>query len=158
MPTIHLTHFFPAPPEVLFDLARHVGVHKESMSRYKEEAVAGTRFGLLENGETVTWRGKHFYRDRLIRMKVTEMKRPEMYILEQLQGNFKSLRHEYYFKPCENGSLLISLFHYELKHGWLGKIMDQLILRRYFRNILEQRNKTILKYVTSGRWKPLLNK
>ena len=158
MPTIHLTHFFPAPAEVLFDLARHIGVHKESMSKYKEDAVAGTRFGLLEKGETVTWRGKHLYRDRILRMKMTEMVRPDMYVVEQVQGGFKSLRHEYHFKTCENGSLLINLFHYEVKYGWFGKIMDHLVLRRYLKNILEERNQTIRDYAVSGRWKPLLNK
>ena len=158
MPTIHLTHFIPAPVEVLFDLARHVGVHKESMSRYKEDAVAGTRFGLLENEETVTWKGKHLYRERFIRMKVTAMKKPEMYVVEQLQGNFRSLRHEYHFKSCENGSLMINLFNYELKLGLIGTILDRLFLRRYFRNLLEERYKTINQYVISGRWKPLLNK
>lgn len=158
MTTIHLTSFFPASAEVLFDLARHIGVHKESMSKYKEEAVAGTRFGLMEKGETVTWKGKHFYRDRIIRMRVTEMKKPELFIVEQVQGNFKSLKHEYHFKTCENGALLINLFHYEMKHGWIGKIIDRLVLRRYFKNMLEQRNQTIRNYAVSGRWKPLLNK
>ena len=158
MPTIHLTSFFPAPAEVLFDLARHIGVHKESMSKFKEDAVAGTRFGLLEKGETVTWKGRHLYRDRILRVKVTEMIRPDMFVVEQLQGEFRSLRHEYHFKPCENGSLLINLFHYELKYGWFGKLADKFYLRRYFREILEHRNQVIRDYALSGRWKPLLTK
>ena len=62
MPTIHLTTFIAAPYNVVFDLSRHIGLHKESMSAYKEEAVAGTRFGLIEKEETVTWKRRYVYR------------------------------------------------------------------------------------------------
>lgn len=48
MPTIHLTTFIAAPVNIVFDLSRHIDLHKESMISYKEEAVAGTRFGLIE--------------------------------------------------------------------------------------------------------------
>ena len=41
MPTIHLTTFIAAPADVVFDLSRHIDLHKESMSKFKEEAVAG---------------------------------------------------------------------------------------------------------------------
>ena len=44
MPTIHLTTFIAAPAQVVFDLSRHIGVHKESMANYKEDAVAGMAF------------------------------------------------------------------------------------------------------------------
>ena len=65
MPTIHLTTFIAAPVDVVFDLSRHISVHKESMSKFGEEAVAGTRFGLMEKDETVTWKAKHFFKTRL---------------------------------------------------------------------------------------------
>lgn len=48
MPTIHLTTFIAAPANIVFDLSRHVSVHKEAYTGYKTDAVAGTRFGLLE--------------------------------------------------------------------------------------------------------------
>jgi ligand-binding SRPBCC domain-containing protein len=158
MPTIHLTTFIAAPAAVVFDLARHIGLHKESMSRFKEEAVAGTRFGLIEKEETVTWKARHLYKERLIRMKVTEMIKPEMYTGEQVQGGFKSLKHEHYFKPCENGTLLIDIFHYEMRYGLLGKVFGKFYISQYVKKILELRNKKIKEYAESGRWKPFLNK
>jgi ligand-binding SRPBCC domain-containing protein len=158
MPTIHLTTFIAAPAAVVFDLARHIGVHKESMSSFKEEAVAGTRFGLIEKDETVTWKAKHFYRDRIVRMKVTEMVKPERYTVEQLHGALRSIRHEHFFKPCENGTLLIDFFHYETRYGLLGNIFSKLYLTKYIKRILELRVKKIKEYAESGRWKPLLNK
>lgn len=158
MPTIHLTTFIAAPAEVVFDLSRHIGLHKESMSHYKEEAVAGTRIGLIEKDETVTWRAKHLFKNRLLRVKITEMQKPEMFTDEQLQGDFKMMKHEHYFKPCENGTLLIDLFHFETPYGMLGKWLNALYLTHYLKKLLEQRNNSIKATAESDRWKLLLNK
>src|SRR4051794_6781503 len=95
MPTIHLTTFIAAPAKVVFDLSRHIGLHKETMASHKEEAVAGTRFGLIEKEETVTWKAHHLFRNRLMRVKVTEMKKSEMFTDEQLEGSLQMMKHEH---------------------------------------------------------------
>ncbi|HRE37334.1 MAG TPA: SRPBCC family protein [Chitinophagaceae bacterium] len=158
MPTIHLTTFIAAPAEVVFDLSRHIGMHKESMSHYKEEAVAGTRMGLIEKEETVTWRAQHLFKNRLLRVKITEMKKPELFVDEQLQGDFKMMKHEHHFKPCENGTLLIDLFHFETPYGIVGRWLNALYLTNYMKKLLEQRNRTIKEVAESDRWKRLLIK
>ena len=117
MPTIHLTTFIAAPVSVVFDLCRSVDLHKKSMSHYKEEAVAGTRFGLIEKDDTITWRAKHLFKTRLLRVKITDMKKPEQFTDEQLQGDFVMMKHEHHFKPCDNGTILIDLFHFESPYG-----------------------------------------
>ena len=158
MPTIHLTTFIAAPAEVVFDLSRHIGLHKESMSHYKEEAVAGTRMGLIEKEETVTWRAKHFFKNRLLRVKITEMEKPLMFTDEQVQGDFKMMKHEHHFKPCENGTLLIDLFHFETPYGIIGKWFNSLFLTNYLKKLLEQRNRAIKEVAESDRWERLLVK
>ncbi len=158
MPTIHLTTFIAAPAQVIFDLSRHIGVHKESMANYKEDAVAGTRFGLIEKEETVTWRALHLFKTRLMRVKITEMKKPEMFTTEQLQGDFKMMRHEHHMKPCDNGTILIDLFYFESPYGILGQWFNSLFLTNYIKRMLEQRNKTIKEFAEGNRWKKLLIK
>ena len=158
MPTIHLTTFIAAPAQVVFDLSRHIGLHKESMSAYKEEAVAGTRFGLIEKDETVTWKAKHLFKSRLLRVKITEMVKPEMFTDEQLEGDFKMMKHEHHFKPCENGTIFIDLFHFESPYGLLGQWFNSLYLTKYMKRLLEQRNNTIKEFAESDKWKKLLIK
>ena len=158
MAVIHLTTFIAAPVDVVFDLSRHIDVHKRSMSSYKEEAVAGTRFGLIEKDETVTWKAKHFFKTRFLRVKVTDMKKPDRFTDEQLNGDFKMMKHEHHFKPCDNGTIMIDLFEYEVPYGWLGKIFDKLYLSKYIIHLLHQRNKTIREYGESDKWKRLLIK
>lgn len=158
MPTIHITTFIAAPVNVVFDLSRHIGVHKESMSRYKEEAVAGIRFGLIEKEETVTWKARHLFKNRLLRSKITEMKKPDLFIDEQVQGDFKMMKHEHHFKPCENGTIVIDLFYFESPYGVLGKWFNRLYFTGYLKRLLEQRNTTIKKLAESEKWKKILIK
>jgi ligand-binding SRPBCC domain-containing protein len=156
MPTIHLTTFIQAPAARVFDLARSIDLHKLSMEKFREEPVAGIRSGLIEQGETVTWRARHLFKNRLLRARITEMKRPEKFVDEQAEGDFRFMRHEHYFKPCENGTILIDLFHFETPYGWLGKMVNSIYLNNYMKRMLEHRNEVIKKYAESDQWRKVL--
>ena len=158
MPTIHLTTFIAAPAQIVFDLSRHIGLHKESMSKFREEAVAGTRFGLVEKEDTITWKAKHLFKNRLLRVKVTDMEKANKFIDEQVEGDFRMMKHEHYFKACDNGTLLIDLFHYESPYGMFGRWFNNLYLTKYLKGLLERRNNFIKDYAESGKWKKLLEK
>ena len=157
MPTIHLTTFIAAPAEVVFDLSRHIGFRKEMLSRYKGEAVAGTRTKLLDKDETITYRARHLFKKRILRTKVTDIEKAQRFIDEQVMGDFKMMKHEHHFKACENGTLLIDLFHFESPYGILGQWFNNLYLTKYLRRLLEERNNKIKEYAESGRWRKLLS-
>ena len=48
-----------------------------------------------------------------------------MFTDEQVKGDFKMMKHEHHFKPCENGTIMIDLFHFESPYGAIGKIVQQ---------------------------------
>jgi len=158
MPTIHLTTFISAPAERVFDLSRSIDLHKKTMAHTGEQAVAGTTAGLIELEETVTWKAKHFFRTRVLKVKITAMNRPESYTDEMVNGDFKSLKHEHHFKQINNGTLMIDLFSFEMPYGGFGKITASLILKSYLKKLLEQRNQSIKEYAESEKWKFILNK
>lgn len=158
MPNIHITTFIAAPVERVFDLSRNIDLHKQSMTKHKEEAVAGTRFGLIEKDETVTWKAKHLFKTRFLRTRITEMIKPNIFIDEQSKGDFKMLKHEHHFKPCENGTIMIDLIHFETPYGNIGKWFNTLYLTKYVRKLIEQRNKTIKEFAETEKWKKLLLK
>ena len=158
MPVIHLTTFIAAPVERVFDLSRNIDLHKESMKQFKERAVAGTTFGLIEKDETVTWMAKHFFKTRVLRVGITEMKKPIRFTDEQKQGGFKMMKHEHHFKPCENGTIMIDVFEFETPYGMLGRILNTFYLNSYIKRLLDQRNKTIKEFAESNKWKRLLEK
>jgi len=156
MPNIHLTTFIAAPVDRVFDLSRNVDLHKKSMIKYKEEAVAGIRFGLIEKDETVTWRARHLFKTRLLRSRITEMVKPQIFVDEQSQGDFKMMKHEHHFKPCENGTIMIDVIHFETPYGAMGRWFNTLYLTKYVRKLIEQRNNTIKEFAETDKWKRLL--
>jgi ligand-binding SRPBCC domain-containing protein len=157
MPTIHITTFIQGPPDRVFDLARSIDLHKKSMAHTKEEAVGGTRMGLINLQETVTWKARHLGKTRILKSKITEMKKPDHFTDEMMKGDFRSLKHEHHFKAIENGTLMIDYFHYEIPYGILGKFLDGIYLKKYLTKLIETRNLAIKKYAESDQWSRVLN-
>ena len=60
MPTIYLSTFILATPEIVFDLSRNIDLHQISTKQTYEKVIAGKMSGLIELDESVTWRAKHF--------------------------------------------------------------------------------------------------
>jgi ligand-binding SRPBCC domain-containing protein len=158
MPIIHLTTFISAPPERVFDLSRSIDLHKKSMVHTGEQAVAGTTAGLIELDETVTWKARHLFKTRVLKVKVTEMKKPQSFTDEMANGDFKRMKHEHHFKQVDNGTILIDLFSFESPYGSLGKIANRLFVNRYIKKLLEHRNNIIKEYAESEKWKFILNR
>lgn len=158
MPTIHLTTFIAAPADRVFDLARSIDLHKQSMTKHKEEAIAGVRFGLIEKDETVTWRARHLLKNRILKSRITEMKKPVMFTDEQVEGDFKLLKHEHHFKPCDNGTIMIDIINFESPYGAIGKSFNKIYLTKYLRKLIEQRNAVIKKFAEGNEWKKILSK
>jgi len=128
------------------------------MAQTNEQAVAGTRFGLIELNDTVTWKAKHLMKIRIMKVKITAMDRPHAFTDEMLEGDFKSMKHEHHFKQINNGTFLIDLLSFEIPYGRFGKMASQLFLNRYMKNLLEYRNRMIKDYAESEKWKFILEK
>jgi ligand-binding SRPBCC domain-containing protein len=158
MSSIHLTTFIAAPVTRVFDLARSIDMHKQSMTKHKEEAVAGIRFGLIEKDETVTWKAKHLFKTRFFRSEITQMKKPDMFVDEQVKGDFKMMKHVHHFKPCDNGTIMIDLVEFEAPYGSFGKLFSKLYLTGYLKSLIEQRNKTLKEFAESEKWRKFLHK
>jgi ligand-binding SRPBCC domain-containing protein len=157
MPSIHLTTFIAAPVSRVFDLARSIELHKHSMNNHNEEAVAGTRFGLIEKNESVTWKAKHLFKTRFLRSEITDMKKPDMFIDEMVKGDFKMMKHVHHFKPCENGTIMIDLVEFEAPYGSMGKFFNRIYLTSYLKKLLEQRNKVLKEVAESDKWRKFLS-
>ena len=158
MPHLHLTTFIAAPADRVFDLSRSIDLHSESMKQYGEEAVAGVRTGLIGKDETVTWKARHLFKTRILRTRISEMKKKEMFVDEQVEGDFKLLKHAHYFKPCDNGTIMIDLIDFEAPYGAFGRVVNSLYLTRYFRRLIEHRNQVIKEYAEGEKWRDVLQK
>lgn len=149
MPLIQLETFIKATPRVVFDLIRSVDLHKTSMTHHQEEIIDGVRQGLMSAGDTVTWRAKHLFLRRTLKVKLTECNPPAFFADEMMEGDFKTMRHEHHFKEMDNGTLMVDKFFFESPFGIIGKLVDALFLKAYMTRLLLERNKEI-KCIAEG--------
>lgn len=156
MAFIVLETLIKAPKEVVFDLSRSIDLHQISTAHTKEEAIAGRMSGLIELGETVTWRAKHLWKFRQLTSTITTFERPNRFTDEMVQGDFQFIKHVHTFESQLEGTRMTDHFEYGLPYGFLGRLVDQLFLRRYLRRLLVKRNETIRYYAESGEWNRLI--
>ncbi|MFC7165286.1 SRPBCC family protein [Halospeciosus flavus] len=143
MSTLVLETLIDAPVERVFDLARNVERHTETMG-HSERAIAGTTSGHLEEGDVVTWRATHFGIPLELTVEITEVDAPEYFRDEQVDGPFAEMVHEHYFERISaNRTRMTDEFQFSSPVGILGTVVDTLVLRRYLRALLEGRNREL---------------
>lgn len=157
MPVIKLFTHVHAPATRCFDLSLSIDLHIISTSQTGEKAIAGTTTGLIDLGETVTWRARHFGVWQKLTTKITVYERPQFFVDEMLKGAFKRFRHEHYFQENGEGVTTITdVFDYQSPLGILGRLADWLFLKRYMTDLLNERNRIIKQYAETEQWRRVL--
>ncbi|HEY0042718.1 MAG TPA: SRPBCC family protein [Flavisolibacter sp.] len=156
MAVIHVETFIKAPVEIVFDLSRSVDLHKSSMAHHKEEIIAGVSKGLIQKGDTVTWQARHLFRTRKLKVGITELTAPTFFADEMLEGDFRKMRHEHYFKSLKGGTIIVDHFCFESPFGILGKLVNIIFLKKYMTRLLLERNKEIKRIAETDLWKQYL--
>jgi ligand-binding SRPBCC domain-containing protein len=156
MQRVHVTTFIEAPKERVFDLCRSISMHKISLQHTNENAINGITSGLLQLGESVTWEASHFGKKRIMVMKITEMEFPNQFVEKQTYGFFKYFKQQHFFKPIENGTIMIDYIDYEMPYGIIGFVLNTLMFENYLKELLITRNNFIKKYAETELWKALM--
>ncbi len=143
MPVIVLITEIKAPMQKVFDLARSVDLHQQSMQHTNEKAIAGKISGLIEQGETVTWQAQHLFKVRQLTSKITSMDAPYYFRDIMIEGDFKLMEHDHYFKTIAGGTEMKDVFKFKSPYGLLGSLVDWLFLKSYLKNLLIKRNNTL---------------
>ncbi|MCI3937126.1 SRPBCC family protein [Chryseobacterium aahli] len=143
MSKIYLTTIIKADINTVFDLSRDIDLHQKSTFKTGEKAIAGKTSGLIELGETVTWRAKHlgFYQTHT--SKITEMEKPNKFTDVMLKGRFKSFKHQHIFKQEGKNTIMTDILEFESPFGIIGKLFNIFFLKNYMKNFLLERNKII---------------
>ena len=156
MPIIKLETKINAPVERVFDLARSIDLHKDSMSKYDEKAVAGVTSGLIKMDETVTWEATHFFVRQNLTSKITAFDRPRYFRDSMVSGAFARFDHDHYFDGDDSETTIRDVFDYDSPLGILGNIADFLLVESHLREMLEERNELIKRIAESDDWRQFL--
>jgi ligand-binding SRPBCC domain-containing protein len=157
MPIINIEMVVIAPLERVFDLARSINLHTETMSVHKEKAIAGKTSGLINLGESVTWEAVHFGVKQKLTSEITILDRPVHFRDSMVKGAFARFDHDHFFEMANPGTIMRDVFDYDSPLGILGNIADKLFLAKYMKKILKDRNKLIKEIAESDNWRKFLS-
>ena len=143
MTIIKLTTEINAPIQLVFDLNRNIDIHTKSTAKSNETAIAGTTSGLINKGETVTWRGKHFGVYLEHKSNIPEMEIPHYFIDEMVEGKFKKFKHTHTFTEKNGKTIMVDKIEYETPFGIFGKFFDLLLLKNHLTKFILERNSFI---------------
>lgn len=157
MITIRLSTAIAAPRERVFDLARSIDLHTRSLDWTGEEPVAGRMSGLIELGETVTWRARHLGVRQRLTSRISGYERPGWFQDVMVRGAFAWMEHDHWFDATpDGGTVLRDEFRFAAPLGILGRIVETLVLERYMTRFLERRNAVIKRVAESEEWREFL--
>jgi len=149
MVTLDTRTVIHAPREQCFDLARSVEVHLAGNVHWGEQAVAagGVTTGLVGPGDSVTWRARHFGIWFELMSQITGFERPSYFQDTMVRGPFRSMQHDHYFRAVtEDMTEMRDVFRFSAPIPVLGRIAEVVVLRRYMRALLEERNRVIEEF------------
>ncbi len=156
MPIIKLETRINAPIKRVFDLARCIDLHSQSLNHTNEKAIAGVTKGLINLGETVTWEAVHFGIKQNLTSIITVCESPNRFSDAMVSGAFERFDHDHFFEEINGLTLMKDIFDYDSPLGFLGNIADFLFLENYMKNLLILRNEAIKSVAESDDWKKFL--
>jgi|SRR5579862_7622324 len=153
MVTLRETTVIRAPMDRCFDLARSVEVHLAGNVHWGEAAVAsaGIISGLLDMGQRVTWRAKHFGVWQELTSEITAMDPPGYFQDSMIQGPFRSMKHDHIFRPLSpEETEMADVFCFAGPVPILGRLAEIAFLRRYMLTLLRERNAVLKRIAEAG--------
>jgi ligand-binding SRPBCC domain-containing protein len=148
-----------APIARCFDLARSVEAHLTGNVHWGEAAVAegGIHSGLVDLGQRVTWRAKHFAVWQRLTSEITALNRPVYFQDTMVEGPFHCMQHDHIFRATSpDMTEMEDIFRFAAPVRVIGRVAEILVLRRYMRSLLRERNAVLKELAESGTWERLL--
>ena len=148
-----------APIGRCFDLARSVEAHLAGNVHWGEAAVTegGRTSGLVDLGQRVTWRAKHFAIRQRLTSEITAMDRPVYFQDTMIEGPFQSMQHDHVFRTLSpDMTEMGDVFRFAAPLPVLGRLAEILVLRRYMQSLLRERNTVLKRIAESQEWQRLL--
>jgi ligand-binding SRPBCC domain-containing protein len=156
--TIQLETRIDAPASRCFFLSLNIDLHMQSTASTRERAVAGVTTGLIGNGESVTWRGRHFGLMLQHTSKITQYKPPAFFQDVMTAGAFKGFEHDHRFQEHNGETVMRDELRFSAPFGVLGLMVERLVLRKYLTRFLRERNQFVKQVAESEVWREYLSK
>jgi len=77
--------------------------------------------------------------------EITHVREPHFFIDEQRKGPYSIWHHEHHFEQVPEGIKMTDILYYSVPFGWLGKLVDMLLVKRKVLDIFTFRKQVLLK-------------
>jgi hypothetical protein len=152
METIRLATWIDAPVERCFLLSLSIDLHVASAGNSLEMAIGGVTSGLIGEGETVTFRGRHLGALRQHTSRI-DVLRPHSYFRDvMVSGSFRHFVHEHHFATMDDGTRMRDEIQFSVPWGPVGRILA----RKRLKAFLMERNAVIKRVAESEEWRRYL--
>jgi ligand-binding SRPBCC domain-containing protein len=155
---IQLETRIAAPAKRCFLLALSIDLHMDSTASTRERAVAGVTTKLIGDGESVTWRGRHFGLMLQHTSRITRYEPPTFFQDIMTAGAFKRFEHDHRFQEQDGDTVMKDELRFSAPFGVLGLIAERLVLRNYLTRFLFERNQFLKQVAESEMWRKYLSK
>lgn len=153
METIRLATWIDAPIERCFLLSLSIDLHVASARNTQETAIDGVMTGLIGEGQTVTFRGRHLGAQREHTSRI-DVLRPHSYFRDvMVAGSFRHFVHEHHFAPMDDGTRMRDEIRFSVPWGPVGAILA----RKRLKAFLMERNAVIKRVAESEEWRRYLD-
>lgn len=156
MPSISVASVVDAPIQRVFDLARSMKLHTDSMDEFRESVHSATASDLIDRGESVTFRARHFGIWWKLTSRIITFEPPTYFQDSMIDGPFKRFDHDHCFATNGGQTQMTDIFDYELPLGVLGDIVDRLVVSGHMRRLLSRRQHTLKHVAESDEWRKYL--
>ena len=89
-------------------------------------------------------------------VRITVFERPTHFTDVMLLGAFRRMEHHHYFEQSAGGTTMRDVFTFQPPLGLLGRLAEAVVLTRYMRSFLIERNRVIKATAESEDWKEYL--
>jgi ligand-binding SRPBCC domain-containing protein len=152
METIRSETWIDAPVERCFLLSLSIDLHVASARSSREQAIEGVTTGLISEGQTVTFRGRHLGL-RLRHKSRIEVMRPYSYFRDvMVSGAFSRFEHDHHFAAMDDGTRMRDEIRFIPPLGKLGRVATKALVRRHIAAFLTERNRGIKQVAESEDW------
>ncbi len=153
MEMIRFETWINAPVERCFLLSLNIDLHVASAGSSREQAIEGVTAGLISEGQTVTFRGRHLglWRRHTSRIEVV---RPYSYFRDvMVAGSFRRFEHEHHFAAMDDGTRMRDEIMFSARWWAPGRILA----RRRLIELLVERNAVLKRVAESEEWRKYLD-
>jgi ligand-binding SRPBCC domain-containing protein len=157
METLRIGTWIDAPVERCFLLSLSVDLHVASARSTQGKPVAGPAQVIVGEGETLTFRGRHFG-VRWRHTSLIEILRPHSYYRDvMIAGPFQHFEHDHHFAAMDDGTRMRDEVRFSARWGLLGRLACRTILRQRLKMFLMERNAMIKRLAESEDWHKYLD-